>query len=109
GQTHLTKVTHWFDASQVYGSDEETARKLRTDNGTGPRLRMEGEFLPTVEIQKQPIFLTGDTPRSSLHIGSMMMHHLWAREHNTIVDELHRQYPKMDDEELFQTARLIVA
>lgn len=109
GHTHLTRVTHWFDASQVYGSDETTGRKLRTEGGKGARLQMDGEFLPMVEIRGKPVFLTGDTPRSSLHIGSLIMHHLWASEHNYIVDELQKAYPKMTAEELFQTARLIVA
>jgi hypothetical protein len=107
--THLTRVTHWFDASQVYGSDEATGRKLRTEDGKGARLQMDGEFLPMVPIHGQPVFLTGDTPRSSLHIGSLIMHHLWANEHNYIVDELQKNYPKMNAEELFNTARLIVA
>jgi Animal haem peroxidase len=109
GHTHVTRVTHWFDASQVYGSDEATGRKLRTEDGKGARLQMDGEFLPMVDVRGAKVFLTGDTPRSSLHIGSLMMHHLWATEHNFIVDELQKAYPQMNAEELFQTARLIVA
>jgi hypothetical protein len=109
GSTHITKVTHWFDASQVYGSDEAKARALRTDAGSGPYLRMDGDFLPTIDAKGEQVFLTGDTPRSSLHIGSLMMHHLWAKEHNKVVDGLKKHYGDMTDEELFQTARLIVA
>jgi hypothetical protein len=109
GHTHVTRVTHWFDASQVYGSEEVAGRKLRTEDGKGAHLRMDGQFLPMVQLEGRSVFLTGDTPRSSLHIGSLIMHHLWASEHNYVVDELHKNYPKMDSEELFQTARLIVA
>ena len=109
GHTHVTKVTHWFDASQVYGSDEKTAQGLRNKGGKGAHLRMDGDFLPTIEIQGKPVFLTGDSPRSSLHIGPLMFHHLWAREHNFVVDGLQKAEPQMNDEELFQTARLIVA
>jgi hypothetical protein len=119
---HPSRVTHWFDASQVYGSDEKRARLLRTDGGKGAKLQIGEEFLPLVPVldaegrpmQAQDghtvqVFLTGDSPRSSLHIGLMMLHHLWAREHNYLVDELHHQYPEMDEEHLYHTARLIVA
>src|SRR5205823_4064122 len=55
------------------------------------------------------VFLTGDSPRSSLHIGLLLFHHLWAHEHNYIVDQLQARYPAMTNEELYRTARLIVA
>jgi hypothetical protein len=108
GHTHLTKVTHWFDGSQVYGSDEATSHSLRTMRGGRMKLEDNG-LLPMIEIHGQKIFQTGDSPRSSLHIGSMIMHTLWVHEHNDVANELARHYPNMTDEELFQTARLIVA
>ena len=105
GATHNSSVTHWFDASQVYGSSEATAKVLRS--GVGGRLKIGTDgFLP---VNDQGVFLTGDTPRSSLHLGSMMMHHLWASEHNHVAGELQKRYPEMTDEDLFQTGRLIVA
>ena len=36
----LNQVTHWLDSSQIYGSDLEEQRRLRS--GRGGRLRQEG-------------------------------------------------------------------
>jgi len=130
--SHRSSVTHWFDASQVYGSDSAWAEQLRTradDGAPGARLRVcQDGLLPKYRPRKrsQPplelfcgraarpedrvaVFLTGDAPRSSLHIGLLLLHTLWVHEHNYIVDELAARYPKMTNAELYGTARLIVA
>jgi hypothetical protein len=130
--SHRSSATHWFDASQVYGSDSAWAEQLRTsaENGApGAKLRVcQDGFLPKYRPGKgatpplelfcgrggQPrdgsgVFLTGDAPRSSLHIGLLLLHTLWVHEHNYIVDELNRRYPRMTNAELYGTARLIVA
>ncbi len=130
--SHRSQATHWFDASQVYGSDEAWARQLRTTTNTGAlgaKLRVcDDGLLPQYQPGKRPapplelfcgpagvsaygpaVFLTGDSPRSSLHIGLLVFHHLWAHEHNYIVDQLAERYPAMTNDELYGTARLIVA
>jgi hypothetical protein len=130
--SHRSGATHWFDGSQVYGSDEAWAQQLRTrtDNGTaGAKLRVcDDGLLPKYRPGQGPkgggpldlfcgpggkggpaVFLTGDSPRSSLHIGLLLFHHLWVHEHNYLVDQLAARYPAMTNEELYRTARLIVA
>ena len=134
--SHRSGATHWFDGSQVYGSDEAWAQQLRTrtDSGTpGAKLRVcDDGLLPKYRPGQRPraggpldlfcgaeggggsgagpaVFLTGDSPRSSLHIGLLLFHHLWAHEHNYIVVQLEARYPAMTNEELYRTARLIVA
>ena len=129
---HRSRATHWFDASQVYGSDEAWAQQLRTKTSAGapgaklrvcedgllPKYRAGKRSAPPFELfcgtpgvseDKAAVFLTGDSPRSSLHIGLMMFHHLWVHEHNYIVDQLAERYPEMTTDELYHTARLIVA
>ncbi|TMI76923.1 MAG: hypothetical protein E6H05_02660 [Bacillati bacterium ANGP1] len=128
--SHRSGVTHWFDGSQVYGSDEAWARQLRTttaagapgaklrvcDDGLLPKYRLgKGSAPPELfcgtpgALEDGGVFLTGDSPRSSLHIGLLMFHHLWVHEHNYIVDQLAQRYPEMTNDELYHTARLIVA
>ena len=131
--SHRSNATHWFDGSQVYGSDEAWAQQLRVTNKNGtlgaklrvcddgllPKYQPAKRSVPPLELfcgsavggpQNGPaVFLTGDSPRSSLHIGLLLFHHLWAHEHNYIVDQLAQRYPAMTDDELYHTARLIVA
>lgn len=130
--SHRSSATHWFDASQVYGSDSAWAEQLRTraENGApGAKLRVCPDgFLPKYRPGKRAkpplelfcgaagrsaegpgVFLTGDSPRSSLHIGLLLLHTLWVHEHNFLVDELVSRYPHMTNAELYGTARLIVA
>lgn len=40
--------------------------------------------------------------------GLMMYATIWLREHNRVCDILKRQHPEWDDEQLFQTTRLIL-
>jgi len=102
---HNSRVTHWFDASQIYGSNEARAQALRTHVGGKMKIEEDG-LLP---VAPQGFFLTGDAPRSSLHLGVLMLHHLWVAEHNYLTEQLQQRHPEMADEELYQTARLIVA
>jgi hypothetical protein len=127
---HRSCATHWFDSSQVYGSSEAWARQLRTTTASGapgaklrvcedgllPRYRPWKSSTPPLDLfcgnpegSEDAVFLTGDSPRSSLHVGLLLFHHLFVYEHNYIVDQLAQRYPQMTDDELYGTARLIVA
>ncbi len=93
--------SHWWDGSQVYGVNSEAARKLRD----GPRLKLTKEgYLP---LNAKGFELTGFN--ESWWLGLSTLHTLFAREHNVLCDELQRAYPKMDEERVYQTARLIVS
>ena len=96
--------SHWWDSSQIYGSDAETAAKLRT--GMGGRLRMEPTGLLPVDPETGLSF-TGFT--DNWWIGLAMLHTLFTLEHNHVCDLLSHQYPTWTDQQLFTKARLINA
>jgi len=113
--TYLNKVTHWWDASQLYGSDQARQRAVRegvggrlrlvpSDNGDTPRLprakRGEEGFVPDIEK-------TGVT--DNWWLGLSLFHQLFTLEHNAICERLKAEFPQWDDEQLFQTARLVNA
>ena len=96
-------ASHWWDASAIYGSDADTTGKLRSHQGG--KLQTENRLLP-VDATTQ-IVNTGFT--TNWWVGLEMLHTLFAMEHNAICDRLQLEFPDWDDEQLFQTARLINA
>jgi len=102
--TYLNRVTHWWDASQIYGSDQETIDKLRS-HVDGKMLINENDLLPL--DPESGVDLTGNN--ENWWVGMSMMHVLFVKEHNTICDHLKREYPEWQDDDLFDHARLINA
>lgn len=101
--TFINEVTHWWDGSQVYGSDQETVDRLRS--GVDGKLRLtESDTLP---IDANGIEETGFT--RNWWVGLAMYHTLFAREHNAICDLLKKGHADWDDNRLFNVARLINA
>jgi hypothetical protein len=100
--TFVNEVTHWWDASQIYGSDAATQQKLRS--GALGKLTLTDDGLLPVD-PKTGVETTGFL--RNWWVGLGMLHLVFAREHNAICDRLHAAYPAWDDERLFQTARLV--
>ena len=103
GVTHINEVTHWWDGSQVYGSDLETVRRLRS--GVDGKLAM---------VDDNTLPLTPDGVEDSgfvrnWWVGLAMLHTLFAREHNEICNTLKAAHPDWHDDQLFNVARLINA
>ncbi|MGB3494710.1 MAG: exosortase-dependent surface protein XDP2 [Elainellaceae cyanobacterium] len=121
---HPNLVTSFMDASMVYGSDEERASALRTNDGTGRLKVSDGELLPfnTTEFfpdgtlansnnsQRDPseLFAAGDV-RANENIGLASLHTLLTREHNRLADEILQANPDLSGNEIYNRARKIVA
>jgi hypothetical protein len=102
--TYINTVTHWWDGSQIYGSDEERNRKLRS--GEGGKMAAEDGRLPNeADPELDGVDLTGFS--DNYWIGLSLLHTLFINEHNAICDYLKGHYPTWDDEKLFLTARLV--
>jgi Animal haem peroxidase len=83
--------TAWWDASQIYGSNEAVTQILRTADGDGKLLLIQegGEsFLP---LDATGNVVTGFN--ENWWIGLEMMHTLFALEHNSICDMLRNRHP----------------
>src|SRR5947209_6956358 len=103
--TSINEVTHWWDGSQIYGSDQATQDRLRSrvlgtlrlnDNSTLPE---DGDGTRVEDAGF----------RRNWWVGLSMLHTLFVREHNAVCDMLHEAYPECDDDQLFNVARLINA
>ena len=121
--------THEIDLCQIYGVTAEATRELRAPClGMLKSQVIDGEEFPpylydgekkcfehiTVAREKDwPEGRKGDffaigTDTGNIQVGHVMLNTLFLREHNRIAAALHREYPRWDDERLFQTARNIL-
>ncbi len=103
GPTYNSEVTHWWDGSQIYGSDYNTANRLRTFEG-GHLIMDEQGLLPA-----GPDGFEDTGFRNNWWVGLGLLHNLFAQEHNAIADMLAQRYPAMNDQQLYDTARAINA
>lgn len=101
--TFLSSETHWWDGSQIYGSTWERQRQLRS--GIDGKLKIEANGLLPLDPTLPGIELTG--LNDNYWVGLSLLHNLFAREHNAICARLRVEYPTWEDDQLFQTARLI--
>jgi Animal haem peroxidase/Catalase len=105
------EISHWWDGSEVYGANSEGALSLREKitNGNGdvtrgPKLELVDGYLPK---DTKGFEITGFN--ESWWLGLSGLHTLFAREHNVLCDELRAHYPLWSDDQIYNTARLIVA
>ncbi|MBH0775262.1 peroxidase family protein [Nocardia bovistercoris] len=100
--TYTTEESHWWDASQIYGSSEKFATSLRT--GVKGQLHIDDLGLPPIDVQT---LLELDESAANFWLGLALLHSLFMREHNAICERLARRYPDMNDQRLYDTARLV--
>ncbi len=99
--TFINTVTHWWDGSQLYGSDKKTQDKVRSHKDGKLTIGADG-LLPAGEDGIEITALNGNW-----WIGLSLMHTLFTLEHNAICDRLRSEYPSWSDDDLFDRARLV--
>ena len=102
--TFVNTASHWWDASQLYGSDEKVQQTVRS--GESGKLRVEPNRLLPVD-PATGVEVTGVS--GNWWLGLDLMHTLFTLEHNAICDRLRANYPSWSDQELFDRARLVNA
>jgi Animal haem peroxidase len=109
--TYLNTETHWWDASQVYGSVPEVANLLRAGSGGHLKLDAKGmiPFDPPSMDDKQFPGVNLGAVKGNWWLGLAMLHSLFMQEHNAICDRLAEAYPTKTDDELYELGRLINA
>ena len=117
--TYVNTVSHWWDASAIYGSQRSTTDSLRRANKTDKDPLPDGKlYLFNEALPLDPEGLEGsiDTKRrvrtghlDNWWLGLALLHTLFAREHNSICDRLRLEYPGWSSDQIFEKARLIVS
>ncbi|XP_049578021.1 eosinophil peroxidase [Syngnathus scovelli] len=128
----LNAITSFVDASMVYGSSDSQALELRDRSSLLGLMacnsqHSDGElaylpFLPRPQDHLDPCgpregsrqrdnatscFQAGDS-RANEHLGMVVLHTLFLREHNRLVKELHDINPHWSPNTLYQEARKII-
>ncbi|KAK6174266.1 hypothetical protein SNE40_017578 [Patella caerulea] len=105
-------LTSFVDASNVYGSDQESQDRLRRANG---RMKTSNnDLLPKGRdgdcIRKNaPFCFDAGDERVHVFPGLTALHTAFVRYHNYIVDDLKQHNPGWDGDRLFQETRKIIS
>ncbi|XP_020113976.1 alpha-dioxygenase 1-like isoform X1 [Ananas comosus] len=99
---HVNIRTHWWDGSALYGSGKNEAKVRALVDG---KLKIGDDNL--LRHDADGIAISGDIRNSWAGVSTMQA--LFIKEHNAICDALKSEYPKLDDEELFNHARLVTS
>jgi hypothetical protein len=114
----LNRVTAWWDASQIYGYDENSRERVKKDPDDPAKLLMRPIGPPPQDQKERESWKQGYLPlldesdREHINpfwegqeatafpdnwsIGLSFFHNVFAREHNTFVDYFRSQDPKKD-------------
>ena len=114
-RSQINQLTSYIDASNVYGSTDELAARLRLFSGgllkEGGRTHTFKGNLPfqneKAEHSDLHFFEAGDE-RANEQVGLTIMHTIWMREHNRIARYLGRLNPCWGDNKLYYESRKIV-
>ncbi|XP_029019503.1 prostaglandin G/H synthase 1 [Betta splendens] len=111
---------HGVDASNIYGVDLERQHQLRLHKDGKLKYQLvKGEMYPptVAEVPVHMVYPETCPPEQRLVTGQeifgllpglTMYATIWLREHNRVCDILRAEHPTWDDEQLFQTTRLII-
>lgn len=98
--TYRNVNTHWWDGSQLYGSDKATSDKIRSFVD-GKLIVKSDKTLPQ-QADGKPVTGFSD----NWWVGLSMLHQLFVLEHNAIAERLKQEYPEQTDQWLYDKARL---
>lgn len=105
----LNTETHWWDASQIYGSNAQFQQAIRTHRDG--RACIDGKVCVDADgfIDIDPALLGASGGADGWWLGMELMGTIFMREHNAICDRLKTAYPHWSNDQLFNKARLINA
>ncbi|WP_454792778.1 peroxidase family protein [Mycolicibacterium lutetiense] len=103
--TFINTETHWWDASQIYGSNQLFQDAIRTQNTNDGKVRIDADGF----IDLDPSMLGASGGADGWWLGLELMGTIFLREHNAICDRLKAAYPTWTGDQIFNKARMINA
>ncbi|XP_067397845.1 prostaglandin G/H synthase 1 isoform X2 [Emydura macquarii macquarii] len=120
GKGFTKALGHGVDLGHLYGDNLERQHQLRLFRDGKLKYQVaDGEVYPptVLEAPVHMLYPPGTPKEKQLAVGQemfgllpglMMYATLWLREHNRVCDVLKQEHPMWGDEQLFQTARLVL-
>ncbi|KAJ0067982.1 hypothetical protein NL108_014235 [Boleophthalmus pectinirostris] len=111
---------HGVDASNIYGDTLERQHQLRLHKDGKLKYQLVGSEVFPPTVSEAPVYMRYSQGLPSeqqfalghelygILPGLTLYATLWLREHNRVCDILRAEHPSWDDEQLFQTTRLII-
>ncbi len=100
-------VSAWWDASQIYGHDERSLKRVQRDPDDPAKLQVINNYLPILpaceryseDCPVQPQWLGQEAAgfADNWNIGLSFYHNLFTREHNYFVTRFREQHKKTPD------------
>ncbi|KAF5730323.1 alpha-dioxygenase 2 [Tripterygium wilfordii] len=100
---YLNTRTPWWDGSAIYGNNKSGMTRVRTFKDGKLKVSEDG----LLEVDEKGIPVSGDV--KNVWAGLSALQALFVKEHNAVCDMLKKNYPHLDDEELYRHARLVTA
>jgi hypothetical protein len=101
--TYINTETHWWDASQIYGTSKEQEALRRSGRDGELIIGSNGLLQLPSDPNLNPALVPG------WWLGMEMMQTLFTLEHNAICGRLRVEYPSWSDDDIFERTRLINA
>lgn len=101
--TYINTETHWWDASQIYGSSKQQEAFRRSGHDGKLIIGSNGLLQLPSDPSINPALVPG------WWLGLEMMQTVFTLEHNAICDRLRSEYPNWSDDDIFERARIINA
>ncbi|XP_059639883.1 alpha-dioxygenase 2 [Cornus florida] len=99
----LNSRTPWWDGSVIYGNNEEGMGRVRTFKDGKLKISWDG----LLEHDEEGIPISGDV--RNCWAGFSLLQALFVKEHNAVCDMLKERYTDLEDEKLYQHARLVTS
>ncbi|MCE0481659.1 Alpha-dioxygenase 1 [Datura stramonium] len=100
---YLNMRTPWWDGSVIYGSNAEVSKKVRTFKDGKLKLSADG----LLEQDENGKIISGDVRNT--WAGLLALQALFVQEHNVVCDTLKKEYPELEDGDLYRHARLVTS
>ena len=98
--TYINTETHWWDASQIYGSSKAQEALRRSGRDGKLIIGSDGCLQLPSDPNLNPAMVPG------WWLGLEMMETVFTLEHNAICDRLRSEYPGWSNDDIFERARL---